>query len=96
MSRPYEGEGGNLGVPENWIEPGASVPILFSSTLIAVDIGTDTFVDATHQTIFAMGWVEYIDQAGHLRRTAFCRPYVSTKRRFMRSEENDPDYEQEE
>jgi hypothetical protein len=96
MSRPYEGENGNLGVTTIWIEPGASVPILFSTQLIASDIKDDTFVDARQQTIFAMGWVEYMDQAGRSRRSAFCRPYVSSKRRFMHGEENDPDYEHEE
>jgi len=96
MSRPYEGEDGNLGITSIWIEPGASVPILFSTPFIASDISDNTFVDARRQTIFAMGWVEYIDQAGHIRRSAFCRPYDSSKRRFMRSEESDPDYEHEE
>ena len=42
---------------------------------------------------YVLGWVEYADDLGNLRRTAFCRLWDPSFNRFRGFTEKDPDYE---
>lgn len=76
LRRPYEGEPANGAVPNVTIAPGQSIPALFLSSEIlgagARTIGTQV-IRAVR--LFVMGWIEYEDDIGQLRRMAFCREF---------------------
>jgi hypothetical protein len=95
MSRPYEGQDGNLLVPKGWLAPGGSVPLIFSQPLICADRTTDTFIDPLQTDLYALGWIEYEDRAGNRRRTAFARAYNTGMWRFHPPQHASPDYESE-
>jgi hypothetical protein len=76
MHRPYEGRNGNLLVPSDRLAPGQSAPLGFLSEEAIEDhaqtIGTKV-ISAVR--LFVMGWIEYRDDIGVVRRTAFCREF---------------------
>jgi hypothetical protein len=76
MKRPYEGNSGNLSLPQSPIGPGQSVPFQFKSDE-AIGHGAETIGSNVVQKLrlFVMGWVEYRDDIGIIRRTAFCREF---------------------
>jgi hypothetical protein len=76
MKRPYEGNSGNLSLPQSPISPGQSVPFQFKSDE-AIGHGAETIGSNVIQKLrlFVMGWVEYRDDIGIIRRTAFCREF---------------------
>lgn len=90
MRCPYEGMKGNLSATAVTIAAGESVDFEFTSAegiTLAQRIGYQLFV---------MGWIEYRDDSGVVRRTAFCRefkPGPLDDGRFCPV--SDPDYEYE-
>ena len=52
---------------------------------------TDQEETPSVKDLYVLGWVDYTDDAGNLRRTSFCRMFV--RGRFVPV--NDPDYEDE-
>jgi hypothetical protein len=93
MSRPYEGENGNVSIQER-LEAGQTLPVPFMSARLMGEEGTDVYRGNSNWRIYVMGWVEYVDDRRTPRRTAYCREYRSTEGRFFAVE--DPDYEHEE
>lgn len=89
MRRPYEGKNGNNPVSaETVLQPGESLPGIFQSDDF---LGHETQrVREANWPFYVMGWVEYTDDAGTRRRTAFCQKYDASKR-FVAVV--DPDYE---
>lgn len=96
MARPYEGRDGNEAVPSGWVEPGESVPLLFSQPVETIDRIPGTFVGVDEFPLYAMGWVEFVDAEDRRRRVAFCRKYVPTLSRFTPQPTHFPDYESDE
>ena len=90
MMRPYEGKNGNNPVSVGMtLQPGEALTAIFQS---------DDFLASEAQRVregnwplYVMGWIEYADDAGTRRRTAFCRKFDKARRRFFA--ESDPDYE---
>jgi hypothetical protein len=99
MERPYEGQGFGHEV-KNFISKG---------TVIKGSVGTTAQFDtspAPYPTIeppgitkqnraFFMGWIDYRDDTGLLRRTAFCREFQQRNgsARFYRTNDKDYDFE---
>jgi hypothetical protein len=97
MERPYEGRNGNLLVGHHWIPAGNSDLILFGQPLETQDPPVQSsFLDPSTTAIYAMGWIEYEDRRGRVRRTAFCRCYDTNLWRFVQIQDAFPDYENEE
>lgn len=99
MRRPYEGRDANLAVPRGSLAPGKSFPLLFYGDEAirqgAQAIGNTQIAQGLR--LFVMGWIEYSDDIGVIRRTAFCREFRAgpfDDGRFHAI--NDPDYEHEE
>jgi hypothetical protein len=89
MRRPYEGKEPMLIVDK--LPPGASVPFPFGEMMPG---DPEVLAEIGWQAYF-LGFVEYADRLGTVRRTAFCRCWNSGRRRFYQIED-DPDYEHEE
>jgi hypothetical protein len=89
MERPYEGLDGNNPIGKKTLLPGQSWPALFQSETPFLG-----FPEA--HRLFVMGWVEYVDNGGTRRRTAFCREYIEKDGGGRFYAVTDPDYEHEE
>jgi hypothetical protein len=76
MRRPYEGRNGNLLVPLGSLAPGQSAPLGFLSEE-AIGNGAETIGTKVISAVrlFVMGWIEYRDDIGIVRKTAFCREF---------------------
>jgi len=98
MRRPYEGQNGNGAVPFVRLIPGQSVPTQFRSDEPMIEHGRTIGSQVIRALrLFVMGWIEYRDDVGVLRRTAFCREFTRgpwDEGRF--SPVDNPDYEHEE
>lgn len=92
LKRPYLGRDPSHAVPGNpIIEAGSSEIGTFVSEAPLPSPGT-----GPHGTItYVMGWIDYSDDNGTRRRTAFCREHRSRDkgRRFFASDNPDYDYE---
>jgi hypothetical protein len=95
MRRPYEGDDGNLFGSKAWMRSGESNPMPFTETGIFANKAPGDVVDFDLMPLFALGWIEYEDRSGSVRRTAFCRRYDPTLGRFDHFAEAGPDYEHE-
>jgi len=99
MRRPYEGDDGNNAVARIVLQPGQSIPGLFQSEMLmenrATTIGTKI---VRGLRLFVMGWIEYKDDRGIMRRTGFCSEFEKrdqfSEGRFYAVD--DPDYNYEE
>ena len=93
MSRPYEGK---YPLPEviEKIAPGSTQTAGFISERPMDEMGTLIRNGAGYWHLYVMGWVDYFDELGTRRRTAFCREFIPNKGRFFPV--SDPDYEHEE
>jgi len=97
MSRPYEGENGNVldhPILDHPMEAGQTHPIHFRSDTPMGNEGALVRQCSNGWHIYVMGWVEYVDKLNTRRRTAFCREYRMPEGRFFAV--TDPDYEHEE
>jgi len=94
MRRPYEGNDGNNPVAGK-IEPGGRLTAVFQSKellpISQIEIGMMGYDYSPSWRVYIMGWIEYSDDLGIGRRTAFCRRFDPTTNRFMPVD--DPDYE---
>ena len=100
MERPYEGEDGTALVARSVLVPGDATPVIFDAT---VKVGRNTpansrygggnFRPGEDLPTYAMGWIDYLDDARVRRRVSFCRRYDPNERRFLQLREADPDYE---
>ena len=93
MERPYEGKNPNVPVLSIILQPGQSTPMPFESDRQVDERESDQILEG-RLLIYVLGFVAYIHQLGIRRRTAFCRTYDYTRRRFFAV--CDPDYEHEE
>jgi hypothetical protein len=96
MERPYEGQAGNNPITVKCVlPPGGVTPGLISAPNPFPDkdpMPTPTAGDrGEHTSVYVMGWIEYSDGLGSVRRTAFCRKYHWRRKRFFAVK--DPDYE---
>ena len=81
MERPDEGFQGNPPeVPE--LEPGQSTQIHFSSRPIGPE-GPLIRQNSDGWAFYVIGWVEYADNIGVIRRTVFCRKWDANKWRLF-------------
>jgi hypothetical protein len=94
MRRPYEGEKPNNPV-SGILEAGQSHVLILNCLSPFATIEEAGRGESGFHPLFVMGWVSYADDNGTLRRTAFCRRWDASQRRFVRIED-DPDYEHEE
>jgi hypothetical protein len=76
MERPYEGQSGNNPIsPGLKLQPGQSWPGSFQSDEL---MGPEGYLIRNFDpswAIYLLGWIEYEDNLGIVRRTAFCRRY---------------------
>jgi hypothetical protein len=97
MRRPYEGDNGNNPVLGT-IKAGGRLTAIFQSDdplpISQLEIGMMGYDFSPSWTVYVMGWIEYSDDLGFGRRTAFCRKFDPTVNRFVPVK--DPDYEHEE
>jgi hypothetical protein len=90
MERPYETLRGNS--IDIQLLPGQSTPIVFPTTVGDVFDGGPSKVQIPGGgNGYIIGWVEYGDDAGNRRRTAFCRRWDTIIQRFYAVD--DADYE---
>jgi hypothetical protein len=97
MELPYEGRNPNIELKPR-LKAGASCPVPFQSDVVlangaAQQIGSPNNEMGGKWRLFVMGFVEYSDDTGTPRRTAFCREF-SPEQRFIKVENED--YENEE
>lgn len=90
MHRPYARNSPTNPVSGN-LQPGTSVSGRFMSDTPMDQQATAILQASMHWAIYVMGWIEYKDDLGFIRRTAFCRRYDANRRRFFPVD--DPDYE---
>ena len=94
MRRPYEGENGNNPVLGK-IKAGGRLTAIFQSDdplpISQLEIGMMGYDFSPSWTLYIMGWIEYSDDLGFGRRTAFCRQFDPKVNRFVPV--TDPDYE---
>ena len=90
MERPYEGLAGNISLATE-LKPGQSIPVPVPNPPIKIG---PVVPDSGLRIIYALGWVEYDDDFGTHRRTAFCRRFDGFTGRFQPVK--DRDYEHEE
>ena len=96
MRRPYEGRDGQKPSSLIRLQPGQSVPRRFDSEQ-PLDVNPDQILrwsdsgSGPRIHLYVMGWVEYADDLGYIRRTAFCRKFEPQSVRFKAVD--DPDYE---
>ena len=93
MERPYAQEIGSH-LPGVQICSGGAKKIQFSSDRPITERESGAVLIDSGGWIYVMGWIEYADDAGTRRRTAFCQKYDASKRRFYPV--SDRDYEHEE
>jgi hypothetical protein len=101
MRRPYEGMDGNGAVPIQTLEPGEpGVGIFGSDFTLTRGQWQEMGRPIGAGNLCVLGWVDYKDDRGFRRRTAFCREFRSVELdapgegRFVPVD--DPDYEYEE
>jgi len=91
MHRPYDGLTANNPV-DGILQPGTFVSGRFMSDKPMDQHAAEIFQAGNEWYLYVMGWVEYRDDLGFVRRTSFCRKYdVRRGRRFFAVD--DPDYE---
>jgi hypothetical protein len=91
MHRPYEHLSPNNPV-RGVLQPGTSVVGGFMSDRPMDQHAAEIWQAGNQWSLYVMGWVEYRDDLGFVRRTVFCRRYdVGRGRRFFAVD--DPDYE---
>ena len=93
MRRPYDGKNPTCTSPFD-MPPGSSSPLIFSSDQLMDSYGHALRLGNSDFHIYVMGFVEYSDELGIPRRTAFCRQWRPTEARFTAV--LDVDYEHEE
>jgi hypothetical protein len=101
MERPYEGRDGDKKAIPVRIPASRSLQVTFSSSKLMDNAAANILAGAEGHRLYIMGFVEYRDQAAVDRglpsrtyRTAFCRVFSATARRFVPVD--DEDYEHEE
>jgi hypothetical protein len=99
MRRPYEGQNGICPLACIQLKPGQSTPWRFDSVKpLDVDqsivLRWQNIGQPPRVNLYIMGWVEYSDDLGFVRRTAFCRQLNPQTLRLFKID--DPDYEHEE
>jgi len=90
MHLPYATQNPNNRVTGE-LQPGTSLTGGFMSDKPMDEHATEILQASMHWTIYVMGRIEYKDDLGFIRRTAFCRKYDANGRRFFPVD--DPDYE---
>ena len=91
MHRPYDSLGANNPVA-GILQPGTSISGRFMSDRPMDQHAAEIWQAGNQWYLYVMGWIEYKDDLGFLRRMAFCRKYdVPRGRRFFAVD--DPDYE---
>lgn len=91
MERPYEGKHGVV-CSATVLEASQSIQWAFNSAddNKLMDSVAAKILAAEHGwALYIMGWVEYVDGLNTTRRTAFCRKYDVSKRRFFAVDDND-------
>jgi len=96
MKRPYEGLDGTYRAHPAIILAGRSATVMFDERVQSEIFQPLEEVKLADSTLYAMGWIDYIDARYNRRRTSFCRSYDPETRRFMRPDGRDYDYESEE
>jgi hypothetical protein len=91
MRPVYAGAAANDFVRHKHLEPGRSRAVRFSSEEVLGEEAKAIAASAEVYRLYVMGFVDYEDDIGTVRRTAFCRMYYPGLKRF-RPVEN-PDYE---
>src|SRR5207247_1244705 len=97
MERPYEGEYGNNPVPICDLNPGQPITAIIGAPPDATFIPTQAQSDgirssdielgmlgATRWSRYILGWIDYRDDIGIDRRTAFCSRYEPATGRFVK------------
>jgi hypothetical protein len=92
MKRPFESEIPNDQFPLIPLGTGASLPAVFGPMQVLQ--GFDSTLDSIGQNISILGFIDYVDDAGTRRRTAFCRTYDDTRKRFTKSQNEDYEHEE--
>jgi hypothetical protein len=92
MKRPFEGKTPNDQFPLITLEAGDSVPAPFGPKQIVQ--GFEPLTDPIGENISILGFIDYVDGTGIRRRTAFCRTYDDTRKRFTRSDNEDYEHEE--
>lgn len=90
MGRPYEGRDGNTRGFVAKLGPGQSTPVLFdvAAESVMFDMhlpSAPRMINPLQDKFYALGWVEYVDTGGRIRRTAFCRRYNHIENRDRKS-----------
>jgi hypothetical protein len=88
MERPYEGRLGNNPIG-GFLPSGSSRPAIFLAP-------SDLARNISGGELYLMGWIDYLDDVGIHRRTAFCRHYTKRDGGLRFYAVDDPDYEHEE
>jgi hypothetical protein len=95
MERPYEGASGNQPIPVGTLITGnlAITGQFDSCPKFYPDIEPPG--NGPDNRAFFMGWIDYLDDTGLRRRTAFCREFLQKDGGARFYAVNDPDYEYE-
>ena len=94
MTRPYESDSGNGFLRSPTLQPGESVLGEFFSLQFMGDDAEDYCQASINKHLWVMGWVEYKDELGYKRRSAFCRQWEGATKCFFIV--GSPDYEHQE
>ena len=90
MHLPYATQNPNNPITGE-LQPGMSLTGAFISDKPMDQHAIEILQASMHWALYVMGWVEYKDDLGFIRRIAFCRKYDAERRRFFPVD--DPDYE---
>jgi len=102
MKPPYEGMNGSTGPMAFALLAGKSIAIPIPNMQpIGQDKALTILRGESPDSLYVMGWVEYRDGTYDLetdsqltRRTAFCRKFDTSTRRFVRIDDDDYEYEE--
>jgi hypothetical protein len=102
MKPPYEGSAGNTGPMASPLLAGKAISVPIQSMQpVGQDKAVDILRSKSPDSLYVMGWVEYQDgtydqetDSQLTRRTAFCRKFDASTRRFVRVKDDDYEYEE--
>ncbi|PWT98117.1 MAG: hypothetical protein C5B51_30030 [Terriglobia bacterium] len=85
--------GHSLGIDRKTLEPGQQITGAFSGTGPTLEQVQHASIPGKGRVLhhYVLGWIDYADELGLVRRTSFCRLYRSNIDGFVKIE--DPDYE---
>jgi hypothetical protein len=92
MTPVYVGAAANDFVRHKRLEPGRSRSVRFSSEDVLGEEAKAIAASAEVYRLYVMGFVDYEDDIGTIRRTAFCRLYYPSLKRFRPVDNSDYEY----